>query len=246
MSHEGSHDATYDVTASQRFTCDTRASVIAALLRAATGGGHPNCADVAADARAAGMAVSEILDICIPAVADTLGARWRSDQLAFAEVTIGTAHLQSLVRQLDSGSRADLARGPDGPTILVLVPVGVQHTLGPMLLASQLRRRGLSVGLLLDATASDGRKFLRRTRTDAVFISGHFIANLASLRPIVEEARVTAPGVPIVIGGPDTILPEDVCRMTGADHATRNMEVALSLCGLNEHTHHPKTAEMMS
>lgn len=246
MSHEGSHDATYDVAASLRFACGTRADVITALLRAATGAGQPNCVDVAADARAAGMAVSEIMDICIPAVADALGKGWRSDRLAFAEVTIGAARLQGLLRHLDAGCRADLAMGPEAPTILVLVPVGVQHILGPMLLASQLRRRGLSVALLLDAAASDVRRVLRRNRADAAFISGHCIENLASIRPIVEEVRAGAPGVPIVIGGPDIIFTEDVCRMTGADHATRDMEVALSLCGLIEHPHHPKTTEMIS
>lgn len=184
-------------------------------------------------AQSAGVSNDTIADVYIPAVARLLGDKWLSDILGFVEVTIGTARLQSLLRELGPEWCADSCAAPDAPTILMVNGKGNTHTLGAVMATGQLRRRGYSVRLVLDAGPAEIQESCVRQRFDAVFVSANLGASLENLRQIVEFLRTTQPkGTPIIIGGCTLTDNNDVTRQTAADYATSNLDEALEFCGL--------------
>jgi len=188
-------------------------------------------------ALAHGTHPEDIADFYIPALARDMGDLWCADQLSFAGVTIGVSRLQAMLRALDPNWASDNATTNENASILLIVPQDVYHTLGAIVLSSQLRRKGFSVKLFLGGKPEDIANHITRTKTDAVFISSSAGETLEKLRQIIEVIRGSSGATcPIVIGGSILDVQEihDVTALTGADYATKLPEEALKLCGLQE------------
>lgn len=174
--------------------------------------------------REAHIADDAIVDHYVPEVARRIGVDWVENRLSFAEVTVASARLQAVVRELltalDPG-------GPDDPAIAVFVPPGDTHTLGATVVASQLRRRGASVRLMLDPDDA-----LPDGPYDAVFVSVAASVALANLPDFVKKLRAAYGGTPIVVGGAVLDRTADTKGRTGADFETSDCAEALALCGL--------------
>ena len=200
----------------------------------------PQCdiATLLAFADSARVSHEDLADTFIPAVARDLGEAWCSDQLGFAEVTIGTARLQALLRDLSKTWIADVALAPDASTVLLLVPDGAHHTLGAMVLAGQLRRLGLSVRMSLWTTPAQVGQICEDSAFDAVFISASRGQGLESLRQIVETVKNAENRVPpVVVGGSLLETDHDVIALTGADYVANTADEAVALCNLRTTRH---------
>lgn len=185
----------------------------------------------------AGVRADEVADTYIPAAARQLGTDWEADRIGFAEVTIGSSRLQSLLRGMALDWRADCGHGDGlGAAILVLLLEGTDHTLGASLLAGRLRRRGFSVRLLTSRPSKALATAVRESRFDAVFLSASPSESVESLRRLVDCVRIAARPAPLVLGG--SILQvgsdsTDLMSETGVDHATTDLDEALALCRLS-------------
>jgi methylmalonyl-CoA mutase cobalamin-binding subunit len=162
---------------------------------------------------------------------------WCEDSMGFATVTIGTARLQGLLRDLEDMAGVQRMTEPDGAAIMVVVASGLYHTLGAMVLTGQLRRRGHAVRLMLGAEPEAVAVSVRQARFDAVMISSAAGTPVESVRRLVSAIKkATGAPPPVVIGG--TVVEsaagtgEDILALTGADHATSDPDEALRLCGL--------------
>jgi len=209
--------------------------IMAAMRAAALAVNRKDCTAVLQQAQQAGIAREDIADFYIPALARDLGDDWCSDNLSFAAVTIGVSRLQAMLRELGPEWAGDQSANPAAPSVLLIVGQDVYHTLGAMVLSGQLRRKGLSVRLMLGADPQELAQKLAKTSYDAVFISASSGESLESLRRIVYVIRTSSKTLlPVVIGG--TILEVenqyDVTALTGADHATNVPSEALELCGV--------------
>jgi methanogenic corrinoid protein MtbC1 len=194
-----------------------------------------DCRDVMAEALASGVSPEDLADVYIPEVARRLGDQWCSNQLSFASVTIGVSHLQSLLRDLGSSWWGDKGTDPSAPSIMLIVAQDVHHTLGAMVLSGQLRRKGLSVCLMLGVKPQEIATRVRGTLFQAIFISSSLGETLESVRRMVDVVKASAQGnPPIVVGGTllDDETSENVTALTGADYATKIPDEALELCGL--------------
>ncbi|MEQ9054585.1 MAG: cobalamin B12-binding domain-containing protein [Roseovarius confluentis] len=187
---------------------------------------------VVSEMRAGGIPPEDIADLYIPEIARQLGAQWCEDGLGFADVTIGTARLQSLLREISTRFHYPTdKRNESGIAVVVLADE--YHTLGAMVLTSQLRRLGISVRLLLGVSQSDALRELQQDRYDAVMISASHIEGLDKLAKFVEKIRKqTRRNTPIVIGGPILGSSADVKAITGADVATADVYEAIRECRL--------------
>lgn len=182
-----------------------------------------------------GATAEDLVDFYIPTIARDFGEQWCSDNASFARVTIGVSRLQMMLRELGTNWSGAHSKTTEQSSILLVVPKDVHHTLGAVVLSSQLRRMGLSVRLLLGGTPKDTAVNVQRCDYDAVFISASQSEKLEPLRLIVDAIKASTQHPPkIVIGG--TILEvepiEKVTALTGADYATRIPQEALRLCGL--------------
>jgi len=187
------------------------------------------------DLLANGVRREDIADFYIPAVARDMGERWCSDQMSFAKVTIGASRLQGMLRELGPNWSGDKVLDPLAPTVLVVVPQEVYHTLGALILCGQLRRKGISVKLSLGEHADSIAQRLRQTKYSAMFLSASQSESLEALRHIVDVIGETVKAAPpIVIGGGilETQTTDAITALTGAKFATNKVEQALQLCGI--------------
>lgn len=205
---------------------------------------HEGCAAVR-QAVMSGVRAEDIADFYIPKLARSFGDLWCEDELSFGEVTIAVSRLQTALRDLEAyWPRADRApRHSTSPaTVMLVIPQDVFHTLGAFVLSGQLRRKGISVKMVLRGNAKAITDELSKSAFDAIFISASQSDTLESLRHIIDAVRAaTEDAPPFVVGGNmlDVVSAETVMAETGASYATGNAEEALRHCGLLLTTQEP-------
>ena len=188
---------------------------------------------IADQMQSAGIPWTEIVDHYIPAIARRLGERWCQDEIGFAEVTIGSARLQAMLREFCLEWSEERLPDPMAPNLLLIVREDDHHTLGAMVTACQLRRLGASVRLALGLPDRAAADMLSLKRFDAVLISASSSVKLESVRNLVKMLRMAAKtATPIVLGGTILETDRDARALTSADHATSGPEEALRLCGV--------------
>lgn len=179
------------------------------------------------------VSAAAMADLYIPAAARELGVQWHDDKITFAEVSLATARLQSMLRAIGSAWVADVAQPRQSGTILLAVPPKEQHTLGAMVLLGQLRRLGISVRLMIGPDRHELKKAMETLRFDGVLVSACSAVRLAELKVFVETIRNAGPaGLPVVVGGGLLQLVDDAKARTGADAIAHDLAGALDACGL--------------
>ncbi|MEL6551048.1 MAG: cobalamin-dependent protein [Pseudomonadota bacterium] len=178
---------------------------------------------------AAGVSRAKVVDRYIPAAAQKLGAAWCEDQMSFADVTIGSARLQAMLRDM----RAPQVTDPGAQSVLVAVPQDAYHTLGASVLADQLRRFGIAPHMALGLGLGELSELVETHDYNAVLISAASSQRLESIRDIVNCIRTASrSNTPIVLGGSVMDIDTDIKTLTGADYVSNNPEEALRACGL--------------
>lgn len=102
---------------------------------------------VLAELRGHRLTPDAIIDTYVPSVARQLGDMWIASDLSFAEVTVGSMRLQSLLGACSAEMVPVLRSGQLALAALVVVPEGEQHFLGASTLSAQLRRCGVAVSI---------------------------------------------------------------------------------------------------
>jgi methanogenic corrinoid protein MtbC1 len=203
------------------------------LYQAAKSGERSACDAVIKAALNRGQSPEDIADHYIPAASRMMGDAWCADTTSFAQVTIGTSRLQAALRSLGPDWVSNENANPDAPTVLVLVAKDVAHTLGATVLAGQLRRRGISVRIIVGVDPTDIGNMLHGRRYDAVFLSASCGESLKKLRLIVEAIRtVYDDNIKVVVGGAIVTDQSDVKSLTGASFVTDDVDEAINLCEL--------------
>ncbi|MEM1236070.1 MAG: cobalamin B12-binding domain-containing protein [Pseudomonadota bacterium] len=182
----------------------------------------------------AGITDAGFVDHYLPEAARRLGAAWCEDEMSFADVTIGSARLQAMLRD----HRAPQTRDPSAPLVLVVVPEDAYHTLGAGVVADQLRRLGCAARMALGMPKPDLAELVESHDFNAVMISAASCERLETLRELVNCIRKASRNeLPIMLGGSVTDTDTDIRTLTGADYVSNNPEEALKACGLTIPTH---------
>lgn len=176
---------------------------------------------------------SMLADVYIPEVARRLGEAWEADCVSFADVTMGVARLQAILREIGNTWAADATGPSDGPTLLIILPQGEQHTLGAMVMAGRLRRGGISVCLRIAPNSADIGHLAAQRRFDGALISIACQDKLELCRKLVKSLKEATGGqLRVAVGGAILGLGEDVLKSTGADAATNDIDLALRQIGV--------------
>lgn len=180
-----------------------------------------------------GIRIEELIDHYIPEAARRMGLAWCSDGMSFAEVTIGSARLQGLLRDLIRRSTPSHVNDPMAPQVLMVVREDDHHTLGAMVATQKLRRIGVGVHVSVGQPDREILTLIAGRDFDLVMVSSSGSERLETLGKFVENVRNRAGrGIPVVVGGTALVGDADVVAMTGADFATADPEEALKRCGL--------------
>lgn len=181
--------------------------------------------------RRSGIRDADIADHYIPVIARRLGEGWVSDDLDFAAVSVGAARLQSMLRDLDaSWCSPEVAPFGMRGEYCVIVPEGVQHSLGARILAGQLRRAGCDVHLNVDLPLAMIPDTVRSTDLSGVMISASLSESLDLLGDVVRTIRLGNAWVPVLIGGNVLERGSDLGELIGADYAAHDWQSALAFC----------------
>jgi methanogenic corrinoid protein MtbC1 len=172
-----------------------------------------------------------IVDVYLPAVARQLGEDWACDGIRWTDVTIGCSRIQAALRRFDPIWQDHQPVG-QRYSCLVVSPMGSQHTLGATLLASQMRRRGISIHIALGIDPAGIEGFVNKKHYNAVFISASASDKQETLRDLVQHARKKKAHMPVLIGGSALDEYPELLRQTGADFATSDLNEALRYCGI--------------
>jgi methanogenic corrinoid protein MtbC1 len=181
----------------------------------------PDAVGTAVEAfRVARVQPDAVIDLYVPTVARLLGEAWICDRASFAEVTIGTARLQALVRALASERTGPRMVTGNGPTIVLIVPEFEDHTLGAVIAADQFRREGISVNLQIKPKLASLIRLVAEKPFDAALLSVANVERLEPLRKIVDALAKAARGrLRVMVGGSILGREENVAKATGAEIA---------------------------
>jgi methanogenic corrinoid protein MtbC1 len=189
--------------------------------------------EIKPDFKRARISASAMADHYIPEVARRLGQAWEDDTLGFAGVTVGVARLQAILRELGKTWSADALGASSGPTVLVLLPEGEQHTLGTMVIAGRLRRMGISVALRIAPDLPELSKYVSDHVFDGAMISVTCMSRLESCRKLIKTLKDATKGkLMVAVGGAILDDAENVVRLTGADVVTNDISQALDAMGI--------------
>lgn len=159
--------------------------------------------------------------------ARSLGESWLSDELSFVEVTIRSERLHGLIRRVDE--MLVTTEQPDGPSVLILVAEGEQHTLGAFVLALQLRLAGFSAVVKVAPMAADLTVLMTANRFDIALVSIGCTAGLESGIGLVRTLRLLSRGEMRIYVGGAVPLPDDrLLALTGADQVRRDVSALLA------------------
>lgn len=183
--------------------------------------------------RRARVSAAMLADLYIPEVARRMGEAWENDCLSFAQVTMGVARMQAILREIGAGWSADQAGLCETTTLLLVLPQGEQHTLGAMVLAGRLRRMGISVSVRIAPTPGELADDVATRAYDGALISIACEDRLETCRKLVKTLKDASCGrLMVAVGGALAEADENVMRLTGADVVTNDIALALERVGV--------------
>lgn len=182
------------------------------------------------------ISASTLADVYVPEVARRLGKAWEDDVVSFAEVTMGVARLQAVLREVGSAwaANSNSRMRDDAATLLLILPAGEQHTLGAMVIAGWLRRQGISVCLRIAPSLMDLVSLMAVRHFDGVMISAAGNDKLEVCAKLVKTLReATVNDLRIAVGGAVLGHWGDAAQDLGADIVTNDLQKALDVLGLS-------------
>jgi len=168
-----------------------------------------------------------LIDYCIPLAAEELGNDWVDDLKGFGQVTLATSRLQMILNNLITYKNSE-AEITSSFGLMLIICKDEQHTLGPSILADQLRRRGQSVKLLHSADSNELINLCKSHDFSAVLFScaGHHSLDyinksISSIRSLVQRPL-------IFVGGKILDLEPAIKDKVAADAFTNDIELVIS------------------
>ncbi|MEO0342645.1 MAG: hypothetical protein AAF198_04335 [Pseudomonadota bacterium] len=179
--------------------------------------------------RGLGLEESELVVTHIPEALDQLGHDWHQDRRSWIEVSIASARLQAVV----SASFLPMKTAPAAPgTVLILVPRGEDHTIGPAILQKRLLEMGYFADLLVDATESAIQDNCDLHSVDIVLVSAYRPESLQLAVDLAAFSKSHDPALPCVLGGGITAF--DIIKPQEFDLLTNDLDKALAFASTDK------------
>jgi len=185
-------------------------------------------ADVMAALLKRGISRDLLVDCCLPDAARLLGDGWMKNLRSFGQVSLGTVRIQALLQDLtcvwDNHPDNEQAGG-----LILIVCQGEDHTLGPLVLADQLRRRGYSINILIGAEEEEIINVSNNSDFDGIMFSCSGIRAFDDLVKLIKNIKEKSENLPpFVLGGKIVdVLEEKIHDMIEVDLITKDLEEAL-------------------
>lgn len=182
-----------------------------------------------------GVSRDLIVDCCIPDAARILGDGWMKNMRSFGQVNLGAVRLQSLLKAV-SLSWDEQEMNPDSGGLFLIVCRGEDHTLGSLILADQLRRRGFSINLLLEADEKEVIQNAKNGDFDGIMISCSGLRAFPDVTKLIDRLKKLGKNLPpVVLGGAVIdVLEKKMYESIDVDLITKDVEEALHFLQSNK------------
>lgn len=183
-----------------------------------------------------GVSSQELHQYYIPEASRYLGEKWVSDEASFVDVTTGASRLQALFRNAPDGpvSGQIVDRSiPLGESVLIVIPIFEQHSLGAFVAADGFRRHGLWVRMAIGMSEVELAELLNTNRFSLLGLSLGTWNSVEKASGLIDYIRTHVDHTPPIVAGGRVV--EDrvkVERRTGADFAVQSVREAVERCGL--------------
>ena len=185
--------------------------------------------DLALDALDQRLIPAEIvIDYCIPIAAEELGNDWVDDLKGFGQVTLATSRLQMILNNLINYQNSEV-ESASAHGLMLIVCKEEQHTLGPSILADQIRRRGHSVKFLHSANSKELITLCKDHEFSAVLFScsgHHSIDYITKSINLIKQEVAQKPL--IFLGGKILDLEPEIENIIDADEFSNDLDVVIS------------------
>jgi methanogenic corrinoid protein MtbC1 len=215
LEHDRRYDAALTEFCAQVVRPGVRASALHAFLRSEIPADQPEIVKV----------------LFIEAVARMLGRKWVDGDCGFVDVTIGSARLQEIIRLLSFEFRSRQPR-PWIPYVVLLTPVGEQHTLAQHILGLLFDAMGWS-NQILEGDALKGDMLRSAVKLADIVCIGWSNQRLKKeFQDIVATIRSLETGsrTPIVAGGVAALDSVDFLVGLGIDCICDSVYSASRIC----------------
>jgi methanogenic corrinoid protein MtbC1 len=170
------------------------------------------------------------LELITPA-ARWLGQQWSDDQIDFTVVTHGLMRMHHVTRILGHGDAdAPQSMGEVKRIFLACAP-GSMHVLGLSIVAEFFRSSGWQVVIDISPTEISLSKALKREWFDMIGLSVGLVEQLPDIPQLIARLKSQAlnPSTLVILGGPATLLSDDVTNKYGADGVATQADHAVAL-----------------
>ena len=208
-----------------------RQFVLEHLLRAVLVRGVFQADSLLDELRGYRLSLDTLIDQYVPAAARLLGERWLEDRISFADVTISTLRLQSLLGEASAATRVDGPIRRERLHALIVVPQNEQHFLGASVVAGQLRRLGCEIGMSYDEDFGALTSRVLEDAPDLVLITCARRETLETATKTVQTIRKAALRAPVIaLGGAVQADEDEIKEQTGVDIVTNVAVEAVAFC----------------
>jgi len=149
-------------------------------------------------------------------------------------VSIGVSRLQQFVRNLGSQYEKDCIGNLNPKRALLILPEFEQHSLGTLVVANQLRRRGIFVEIALGIAIEKAQKLAETRDFSMIGLSISTEAAFRGTSSLISAIREVGTNAPIILGGRAVEDRTPTMTSLGADLITQNTNEALDFCGLRK------------
>jgi len=159
------------------------------------------------DLRAEGMKPNQIYLKKLAAAARMLGEKWESDELSFAQVTVGTVRIFAIMRSMRHLFEPDVSV-LDKTAVFAAVP-GEDHTLGVQMAADLFRKDGWEIELKLGLDQNQLVEEIEKSPSRIVGLSFGGEHSIDALSRLVVALQICRPQVKVFVCGSsiDAALP---------------------------------------
>lgn len=201
------------------------------LDRRLTSKAYFNPTDALEELRAFRLSDDMIIDSYIPEAARSIGQKWVDNELGFADVTIASTRLQSLLTEVEFLNPEQPPQYDCSSDVLVVTCRKEQHTLGAMVASAQLRKRGAMVETMSGETDDAVLQRILAGSHDAILFSCSRSEDLETISQTVTYCRQHMPFVPLfALGGIILGRFGNIKRRTGVDLVTNDVDIVVSFC----------------
>jgi methanogenic corrinoid protein MtbC1 len=221
-------------------------SDIVQLSKILVDGDMSDAEDIVSGFLKSGCSARELITGLLSDTSRYLGQQWCEDRMSFAEVTLGTMGVHSLLRSVDVHLTKEILPQANTGSILLSPVPGDTHIFALAVLESFLRAAGWKVEALLDSSVKLILSTVENKHVDVFGLSVPSREHISSSKNLIKQIRKRSRNadIKVMVGGPAILDDISLVFVIGADGMARDashaVETLPTICNQTNPVNNPE------